>query len=822
MLLASVAIQDAVLSYDKLYDYIVPEGLIKNAQAGMRVLVPFGRNNKIQTGWIIKLWDGEGKKLKKIHQIVDETPLLSDEMLKLAQWIKNRYFCTWGDAIRIMVPSGVNLKRLVKLYPAKALKDWASIDQFLKNSDLALTEEQDQILRKIFEKPKGIYEKDLNSGPESEESIKKLVNLGLVEKEELFDQKVNEKTVKAVKPAISKEEFNAIVDEGKLRSIYPVRVMDVLYTEEFCTLQDLLLIPGVSHSTIKSMEKKGWVSYFELEVERNPFETLEPDKSDPPVLTSEQQHIIDSVLPCLDENKLNEVLIHGITGSGKTEVYLRLIDAAIKRGKSSIVLVPEISLTPQIISRFTGRFGSRVAIQHSRLSQGERYDQWRKIKAGEVDVVIGARSAVFAPLSNIGIIIVDEEHELSYKSENMPRYDARHVARARCNINGALLVLSSATPSVETYYRSQKGKIGLYTLKKRPNALPLPKVEIVDLRDEHKAGNHGIISRRLEEELVKNKMNGEQSIVFINRRGYASFIFCMDCGFVQRCPNCSVSLTVHAHDRQAICHYCGYAQPIPVKCPQCASGNIKPFGVGTQKVEEELLKHPAGFSVLRMDLDTTSGKQGHQKLLDAFKNKEADILIGTQMVAKGHDFSNVTLVGILAADASLFLGDYRSSERTFQLITQASGRAGRGDKPGRVILQAYNVDDYAIQTAVAQNYEEFYQKEIALRQKMIYPPFCHIGLVMVSGENPEHARISIERLKGQIMSIYNNEPGFLCSDIMPSPVFVIRNRARWRFIIKMASINELVKLVNYASSVFEKLKIKSTDLTVDIDPPNML
>lgn len=821
MLLASVAIHDAVFSYDKLYDYIVPDSL-ENARPGMRVLVPFGHKNTLKSGWIIKLWDGDGKKLKKIHDIVDEMPLLSDEMLKLAQWIKTRYYCTWGDAIRIMVPSGINLKRLSKLCPSIAMKDHGSFEDFRERSGVDLTQGQEYIVKQLFERPKGIFEKDINSDTVTDEDIDKLISLGLVERVEIFDQKVSEKTVKAVKPVISKEEFDAIVAEGKLRSIYPVRVMDVLYTEEFCTLQDLLLIPGVSNSTIKSMEKKGWVSYFDIEVERNPFENLEPDKSEPPVLTSEQHHIIDSILPCLDDNKLNEVLIHGVTGSGKTEIYLRLIEAAIKKGKTSIVLVPEISLTPQIISRFTGRFGNRVAIQHSRLSQGERYDQWRKIKAGEVDVVIGARSAVFAPLSNIGIIIVDEEHELSYKSENMPRYDARHVARARCNLNGAILVLGSATPSVETYYRAVKGKIGLFTLKKRPNTLPVPKIEVVDLRDEHKAGNHGIISRRLEEELVKNKNNGEQSIVFINRRGYASFIFCMDCGYVPRCPNCSVSLTVHAHDRQAICHYCGYAQPIPSTCPQCGSENIKPFGVGTQKVEEELKKHPAGFTVLRMDLDTTAGKQGHQKLLDAFKNKEADILIGTQMVAKGHDFPDVTLVGILAADASLFLSDFRSSERTFQLITQASGRAGRGDRPGRVILQAYNIDDYAIQTAVAQNYEEFYKKEIAIRQKMIYPPFCHIGLIVVSGENPEQARASIDRLKEQIMAEYNNEPGFICSDVMPSPVFVIRKRARWRFIIKMASINNLVRLVNYASEIFNKLKIKGTDLSVDIDPPSML
>jgi primosomal protein N' (replication factor Y) len=542
----------------------------------------------------------------------------------------------------------------------------------------------------------------------------------------------------------------------------------------------------------------------------------------PPTLTEEQEYVLDKAYPLLEENRLNELLLHGITGSGKTEIYLRLIEAVISKGKTAIVLVPEISLTPQMTSRFTGRFGNRVAIQHSRLSQGERYDQWRKIRAGEVDVVIGARSAVFAPLADIGIIIVDEEHELSYKSENTPKYDACHVARARCNILGALLVMGSATPSVETYYRAVNGKIAFQIMKNRPNAMPLPTVRTVDLREELKNGNRSVLSTSLEEELVKNKERGEQSILFINRRGYASFMLCRDCGFILKCPHCSVSLTVHTHDRQAICHYCGFTQRIPKTCPNCHGPNIKVFGTGTQKVEEELSKHPAGFKVIRMDMDTTNGKHGHQKLLDAFRNKEADILIGTQMVAKGHDFPEVTLVGILAADASLFNSDYRASERTFQLITQASGRAGRGTKPGRVILQAYNVDDYAIKAAVAQDYETFYQKEIAMRQQLISPPFCHIGLIIVSGENPEDARSSMERLKNNITAQYQDVSGFQCSEILPSPVFMIRNRARWRIIIKMASINRLVQLMNEVLDAFSKLKLRGTDVSVDIDPASMI
>lgn len=823
MLLAAVVLSEATRAYDKLYDYRLSEKDSVKAMPGMRVLVPFGRGNKMQSAWIIKLLEVEsGEKLKEVSQIVDQDPLLSSEMIKLAEWMKTRYFCTWGDVIRIMIPAGVNLRRQKLIHAVMDIESDEFNAKLEQHNKKILSEVQESLLNKLLEKTNGILERELNSDEETQKGLEELIKEGFAEVSEVFDQQINEKTVKAVQLSITQEEFNGLIEEGKVKSIHHIRVMEALYTEEVYTLQDLLLIAGVSHSTIRTMVKKGWVFYYELEVERNPFESLVIEKDVPPTLTIEQQHVIDNICPLLEENKLNEVLLHGITGSGKTEIYLRLIEVTINKGKTAIVLVPEISLTPQMTSRFIGRFGNKVAIQHSRLSQGERYDQWRKIKAGEVDVVIGARSAIFAPLVNLGIIIVDEEHELSYKSENTPKYDARHVARARCNIHGALLVMGSATPSLDTYYRAINGKINFQIMKNRPNCLPLPIVTMVDLREELKEGNHGVLSRRLEEELIRTKQNGEQSIIFINRRGYASFLLCRDCGLVLKCPNCSVSLTVHTHDHQAICHYCGYSQQIPNKCPSCQSHNIKTFGVGTQKIEEELLNHPAGFKILRMDLDTTSGKQGHQKILDAFRNKEADILIGTQMVAKGHDFPNVTLVGILAADASLFNSDYRASERTFQLITQASGRAGRGTKPGRVILQAYNVDDYAVQTAMAQDYEAFFKKEIAMRQQIISPPFCHIGHIIVSGENPEDAKQSIEKLKQSLLVKHHNDPGFMCTEIMPSPVFVIRNRSRWRLIIKMASITGLVELMNKVLDSFAKLRIRGTDISVDIDPPSMI
>lgn len=817
MLIASVALSDATRSYDKLYDYAIPIDDIEKASPGVRVLVPFGPKNKKRSAWIIEVWEGEPKiKVKKISQIVDDSPLLTPEMIKLARWMRGRYFCTWGDSIRLMIPAGVNLKKQNVL----KLNDSISIDE--TESIMDLSNSQKEILKRLAKNKDGLPEQEIIKVEENSNDVNHLICKGLVQRTEYFSQSINEKTVKAVTPTISKEEFDSLVDEGKVRSIHYIRVMEVLFAEEICTLQDLLLIAGVSHSSIRSIAKKGWVSYCEIEVERNPFENMECDIPKNLILTREQMHVLKEAMPLLNEDRLNEILIHGVTGSGKTEIYVRLIDEVIKNGKTAIVLVPEISLTPQMTGCFTGRFGNRVAIQHSRLSQGERYDQWRKIKAGEIDVVIGARSAVFAPLVNLGIIIIDEEHENTYKSENTPKYDARHVARARCNMNGCLLVLGSATPSIETYYRAINGKTMLLTMKNRPNSMPLPETILIDLRDELKNGNRGILSKKLEEELVKNKINEEQSILFLNRRGYASFLLCRDCGYTVKCPNCSVALTIHNHDKQMICHYCGYAEPIVNTCPSCDSNKIKAFGTGTQRVEEELLNHRAEFKILRMDMDTTGGKQGHQKILNAFRNKEADILTGTQMVAKGHDFPDVTLVGILSADASLFNSDYRSSERTFQLITQASGRAGRGTKSGRVILQAYNIDDYAIQTAMTQDYEAFYQKEIAMRRMMLSPPFCHIGLIVVSGENENDAKESLEILRKQIIDKYGEVAAFECSEVVQEPIFIVRNRARWRIIIKMGSVNLLVKLMNDTLDMFPKLKKGSTDISVDIDPGSMV
>ena len=809
---AKVILSEGLRSFDKLYDYIVPCN-ISGAGCGMRVLVPFGAKNKLYSGWIIDIRTEEPKQaLKEINSIVDEYPLLNGEMLKLSEWMKNRYLCTWGDTIRCMIPAGVNLTRQKAVKATESREEPETVDISLLKR-IRETGGRGILLQEL--KKEGSTDLDLE--------IKNLAKTGLIEVYDFFEQRVNEKTRKAAFPILEKTEYDELFQSGKVKSIYQARVMDFLFDEGICIIQDLLLISGVTKSTIDSMHKKGWIGYDEVEVDRNPFSTEELGVHDrPPVPTESQSRVLREIIPLLSENRLNEVLLHGITGSGKTEVYLRVIEEAIRLGKTAIVLVPEISLTHQMTSRFTGRFGERVAIQHSRLSPGERYDQWRKIRQGEIDVVIGVRSAVFAPLSNLGAIIVDEEHELTYKSENTPKYDARHVARARCNINGALLLLGSATPSLETYFRAKTGRIRLCELDKRANAALLPNVVTVDMRTELEQGSRSIISSQLEEALIKMKGRKEQAIIFLNRRGYASFLLCRDCGFVLKCPNCSVSLTYHSNEKQAICHYCGYMIPVPKICPSCKNNHIKNMGAGTQRIEEELNNHPAGFKVLRMDMDTTGTKYGHKKILDAFGRGEADILIGTQMVAKGHDFPNVTLVGILAADAMLYSGDFRASERAFQLITQASGRAGRGSLPGMVVLQTYNIDNYAVKTAIAQDYKAFYETEIMLRNQLFNPPFSHIGCIFVSGVIMHDVEAVVEKIYHDLADHYGDDEEIVVSKPLKAPIFIIRGRLRWRIIIKHPSVNRLLDILKEVLRLSDRMKLRDTMVSVDIDPADML
>lgn len=545
-------------------------------------------------------------------------------------------------------------------------------------------------------------------------------------------------------------------------------------------------------SALKALVQRGAVTVYEGEQRRTPSALRGFADARDFELTAGQRRAVAAITAAMDRGG-GRFLLNGITGSGKTEVYIRAIRHALERGQTAIVLVPEIALTPQMVSWFHGRFGDRAAVLHSGLSAGEKFDEWRRIRFGEAQVVVGARSAIFAPLTNIGAIIVDEEHENTYQSESRPRYDAREVAWRRAEKNGAVLVLGSATPSISSFMRAMPGvraenRLELLEMRERVNGRPLPEVEVVDMRAEFERGNHSVFSDRLSDELERCLNAGEQAVLFINRRGHSTFVSCRKCGYVVKCPQCDVSMTYHQVENQLSCHYCGNTMPPPRTCPQCGSSYIKYFGAGTQKVAEEAQKLLPEAHIVRMDVDTTRGKDAHERILSRFRSGEANLLIGTQMIAKGLDFPNVTLVGVVAADMTLNLPDYRSTERTFQLITQVAGRAGRGDKPGRVIVQTYDPDHYGIQLAAAQDFRAFYRKESAFRRSALYPPFTQIVRIVYSGKDEEQVRAAAEADE-QRFAAWLEEKNMRGDAVQlraaEAPISLLRGEHRWQLFLKM-------------------------------------
>lgn len=535
------------------------------------------------------------------------------------------------------------------------------------------------------------------------------------------------------------------------------------------------------------------------------------------VANDEQQFAIDRITKNIENRKFNEILLNGVTGSGKTEVYIQSIRKFIDSGFGAIVLVPEISLTPQTVKRFVERLGDKVAVFHSRLNNGQKYDEWLKVKEGRAKVVVGARSALFMPVNNLGIVVIDEEHDSSYKSGQTPYYHAREVAEELCKIKNATLVLGSATPDISTYYKAKSGEIELIELTKRTNSKALPDVKIIDMREELVAGNKTIFSRKLYEEIKKNLSKKEQTILFLNRRGYSTFVSCRKCGFVAKCRNCNIALTYHMETNKLVCHYCGAKYNNPEVCPVCREKYIKYFGIGTQKIENAVNKIFPEASVIRMDLDTTSKKDSHQAILDKFKNENIDILIGTQMIAKGHDFPNVTLVGVMAADTSLNGNDFRCGERTFDLLTQVSGRAGRGEKSGRVIVQTYECDNYSIVSAKEQDYKKFYEQEIILREQLNYPPFYDITLINVAGEDERKVIEDSIIIREAFENVLKEKEGVIVLKEVPSPISKIKNKYRFRIIIKNLKGVEIKEEVNSVLSGKGLDKV-SSEFTVDFNP----
>ncbi len=578
----------------------------------------------------------------------------------------------------------------------------------------------------------------------------------------------------------------------------------------------LSLNEGLSPSSISTLLKHGFLVQQEEVVGRYNKRTFSP--YDEKRLTPVQEEIVDGIL----HSKENMFLIHGVTGSGKTEIYMQLAARMMKSDKSSIILVPEISLTPQMVERFKGRFGSEVSVFHSRLSMGERYDEWLRVKEGRVKVAIGARSAIFLPFNNLGLIVVDEEHESSYKSDSDPKYDAREIAEIKSVLLGCKVVLGSATPSLESYHRAVKGQIKLYTINERADGAKMPKFNIVDMREELKSNNRSIFSGQLLQSIEKCLLNKEQVILFLNRRGFSTFVSCRSCGFVFKCENCDISLTYHSENNMLTCHYCGKAHHFKRVCPKCGSKYVKYFGIGTERIEEEIKKHFPSAITLRMDYDTTRKKNSHEKIYSKFKNMEADILIGTQMIAKGLDFSNVTLVGIIAADLSLNLPDFRASERTFQLITQVSGRAGRGKKSGKVVVQTYCPENYSIKYAVGNDYESFYNEEIKIRASMNYPPFSKLLSINMSSENEEMLIKSIQNI-GVILK--NKVDNYDKIDMLgPNPCLIskIKKQYRWQIVFKGDISTDFATSIRKTIYDLTKDVYNSIRISIDINPSSLL
>lgn len=773
--MVKVAVSAAPYSIDKPYSYLVPESLAAAAVPGVRVMVPFGRGNKESEGLILaRVQEPKLPGSKAIRQILDPEPVLDKAGIDLALWMRGRYFCTVFETVKTILPAGLwyGLREIwsLAMEPETARSAavgipgaWQVLDLLEKQGGKA----DIRVLRDAL-------------GDGAEKPLKAMKKAEILACETDAKRKIADKSHRMVELAVNTEDAYALTEPKRRSAPARYEVVNFLATAGRTPAAEVSYYTGASARTLKAMEKAGLIAFSEEEELRVPsLDDVEPGPEI--VLNEEQQRAFEEILGRVQAAKPSVTLLHGVTGSGKTQVYLRLVQETLALGKTAMVLVPEIVLTPQMMRKFSSYFGSRVAMLHSSLKMTERYDQWKRIRRGEVDVVLGTRSALFAPLKNLGLIIMDEEQEGSYQSENVPRYDAREVAKYLCVREKAALVFGSATPTVETAWAAEQGSYQKALLRRRYNENALPEVLIADLRQEILNGNPGLISTPLRQELKKNLAAGEQSILFLNRRGSSRMLLCGECGYVPQCPRCSTAMTYHSANGRLMCHYCGHSEPAADTCPECG-GWMKHVGAGTQKVEEELRELFPEAGILRMDADTTAG--GHEEILQTFERERVPILLGTQMVAKGLDFENVTLVGVLSADISLYVDNYRAAERTFSLLTQVVGRAGRGGKTGRAVIQTYTPGNDVIRCAARQDYDAFYESEIRMRRLRRYPPFADLFTVTVSGTEEGRvlrAAVSVRETLRQLCrrpELAAGEPEVLGP--APAPVVKVNNRFRYR------------------------------------------
>jgi primosomal protein N' (replication factor Y) len=805
MMIAKVIVDVPAMQTDRPFDYLIPEDYCDLMQPGIRVIVPFGPRN-VQ-GFVIAIEPyTEERKLRPIQKLLDVEPILNKELLQLGQWLTEQTLSYQISSFQAMLPA--------------ALKAKYEKEIVLKNPD------QIQVLpsslKHLFLKNDRINWTEIEDRTDLIRAIQKEMNNGVVEVDYVVKAKAKKKTHRVLSINITEEQAKQLVDSLPAQASRQKDVLQYFINHDMLDVSriDLKERLSTTDSPIKTLIDKSVLTEKNVEIYRDPHADKNFPKTTSLPLTEEQSAAIAPILHSIEENRHDSYLLYGVTGSGKTEVYLQSIEEVLKRGKQAIVLVPEISLTPQMVERFKGRFGSSVAVLHSGLSIGEKYDEWRKIHRKEVNVVVGARSAVFAPFENLGIIIIDEEHESSYKQEENPRYHARDVAIYRGQFHKCPVVLGSATPTLESFARAKKGVYHLLTLSKRMHEREMPKVDIIDMREELRHGNRSMFSELLFEKLQDRLLKGEQTVLFLNRRGYSTFIMCRDCGFVVTCPDCDISLTYHRTQNLLKCHYCGYEENAPKACPSCQSDHIRFFGTGTQKVEEEIGKLIPEARIIRMDVDTTSRKGSHEKLLTAFGEGRADILLGTQMIAKGLDFPKVTLVGVLTADTMLHLPDFRSSEKTFQLLTQVSGRAGRHDLPGEVVIQTYTPEHYSIQLASKHNYNEFYQMEMGMRKVHQYPPFFYISLITIS--HPEITKVvSItEKITAYLRANLSN--GAIVLGPTASPIPRIKNRYRYQCMIKYKEEPKLKQYLKGLLDHYQREIQQDLQITIDMNPHMMM
>lgn len=800
-IVAKLAVQAATYAIDKAYDYLLPDEL--SGRVGCRVLVPFGRGNRLSEGVILSLHqEVPAKPLKAVRSLLDDEPVVTEKELRLALWMSRRYFCTFYDALRTILPAAVwyryreiwSLRQPV-LMPDAPEREQA-VARLLQDGPLA----EDKLCQAL--------------GDDIPPLLRRMEKAGTLTHTTEQQKKVRDKVVAFASLCVPAEQAADLAGRSSKRR----EVVSFLARNGETALHDLRYFTGAAKKTVDDLCRLGAVSLREQE-EYRISEKQYAVKATDITLNDEQQRVCDALLAQIDRGEVGVTLLLGVTGSGKTMVYIRLAQLLLERGKSVMILVPEIALTPQMMARFTAYFGDRVALLHSGLRMTERYDQYKRIRRGEARIVLGTRSAVFAPLVELGLIIMDEEQEGSYESENAPCYHARDVAKYRCAQEGARLLLGSATPTVETAWHAEKGDYGLLELRQRFNRQALPRVIVADLRHELRQGRSTVISQPLYDELQKNMAAGEQSILFLNRRGSSRQLLCPQCSYVPECPRCSVYLTYHSANDRLMCHYCGFSQPAPERCPDCG-GALKHIGFGTQRVEEELHELFPDTEVLRMDADTVSA--GHEALLRQFEERRVPILLGTQMVAKGLDFENVTLVGVLSADLSLYVDHYRAAERTFNLLTQVVGRAGRGAKEGRAVIQTYTPENDVIQAAAAQDYERFYRSEIQLRRLRRDPPFADQFIITVSGGEEDDVRRAVGLLRSGLDAAVKKPPyddmGLELIGPAPAPVVRINGSYRYRLLL-LGENNAQVRglLSSFMRAFAQRAENRRLHIRVDCD-----